>query len=317
VNTDRPLVNRQPMLKIDGSKVRELRESLELTQLYLATAVGVTTDTISRWENRRYPRIKKENAAKLAKALEVPLSAILEDQGAETLGKDTGERQEKIAKAKITSLPESLTCLPLLALILICMAIVCGVFWWSFFGHQKVYLTVHRFLPLHVAPGQSFPVIIKVKTGHTGSLSVILRESLPKNCTPLKAEPPFTAINNKTNNLKWIYQTDGQKIIFCYLATINPATKMGEKLHFEGTITARKGRGATIPIKALDTLEVRPLHWADTNGDGKIDDEEILTVYDELGEIKEINFGIKRIEDIWSGNGYRWDKQSKKFVILP
>jgi transcriptional regulator with XRE-family HTH domain len=41
------------MVKIDGSKVRRLREQKGLTQLYVATAVQVTTDTISRWENKR------------------------------------------------------------------------------------------------------------------------------------------------------------------------------------------------------------------------------------------------------------------------
>ncbi|MEJ2269824.1 MAG: helix-turn-helix transcriptional regulator [Desulfobulbaceae bacterium] len=68
------------MVKIDGSKVRSLRESKGLTQLYIATVVEVTTDTISRWENKRYPSIKEENARKLAKALEVSLEEILEKE---------------------------------------------------------------------------------------------------------------------------------------------------------------------------------------------------------------------------------------------
>ncbi|MBW2329248.1 MAG: helix-turn-helix transcriptional regulator [Deltaproteobacteria bacterium] len=46
------------MIRIDGAKVRQLREDRGLTQLYMATAVEVTTDTISRWENRRYPTIR-------------------------------------------------------------------------------------------------------------------------------------------------------------------------------------------------------------------------------------------------------------------
>ena len=66
------------MVKIDGSRVRALREQKGLTQLYIATAVDVTTDTVSRWENKRYPTIKKENALKLADALEVDLGALLD-----------------------------------------------------------------------------------------------------------------------------------------------------------------------------------------------------------------------------------------------
>ena len=59
------------MVRIDGAKIRQLRERNKLTQLYLSTVVGVTTDTISRWENRHYQSIKLENAEKLAQALEV------------------------------------------------------------------------------------------------------------------------------------------------------------------------------------------------------------------------------------------------------
>ena len=72
--------NINPMVRIDGVRVREIREQKGLTQLYLATAVEVTTDTISRWENKRYPSIKGENAEKLAEALEVDLEEILDKQ---------------------------------------------------------------------------------------------------------------------------------------------------------------------------------------------------------------------------------------------
>ena len=66
------------MVKIDGTRVRAIREQKGLTQLYVATVVEVTTDTVSRWENKRYPTIKKENGLKLAEALEVELSEILD-----------------------------------------------------------------------------------------------------------------------------------------------------------------------------------------------------------------------------------------------
>ena len=81
------------MVKIDGSRVRNLRESKGLTQLYIATVVGVTTDTISRWENNRYPTIRRENALKLAEALEVPLDDILLKPAGETSGADTSLRK--------------------------------------------------------------------------------------------------------------------------------------------------------------------------------------------------------------------------------
>jgi transcriptional regulator with XRE-family HTH domain len=317
VIADRPSIGGPPMVRIDGDKVRKLRESLELTQLYLATAVGVTTDTISRWENRRYPTIKKENALKLAEALEVSLEEILEDHEPESQDGGMKEKQEETDEADKYRLPRIFTIRPLLVLTLICMVIISGAFWWSFFGHQKINITAYRFLPPHTAPGLPFPVIISVQTDHVGSLSLILRESVPQECTPIEADPAFTAIDEKTGDLKWIYQTDMQKITFYYLAVINPGARLKKELRFEGAITVRKGRSTTTPIKGPNTLRLSPLHWADANGDKKIDDEEILTVYDELGKIKDVNFGMEQIEDIWSGTGYRWDEKTKKFEVMP
>ena len=62
---------------LDGTEVKRIREGQQLTQCYVSKMVGVTTDTISRWENKRYPTIRRENALKLAEALEVPLVDIL------------------------------------------------------------------------------------------------------------------------------------------------------------------------------------------------------------------------------------------------
>ena len=37
-----------PGVAVDGTKLRTIREGKKLTQLYVASVVGVTTDTISR-----------------------------------------------------------------------------------------------------------------------------------------------------------------------------------------------------------------------------------------------------------------------------
>ena len=65
---------------IDAVAIRRIREEKRLTQLYVAKVVGVTTDTVSRWENNRYPTIMRDNALKLAEALEVDLAIILKQE---------------------------------------------------------------------------------------------------------------------------------------------------------------------------------------------------------------------------------------------
>ena len=87
--TDNVFPGPMSMVKIDGQKIKQLREQQGLTQLYLATAVEVTTDTISRWENRRYPSIKRENGIRLAQALNVPLEDLLEEEPEELLQEST------------------------------------------------------------------------------------------------------------------------------------------------------------------------------------------------------------------------------------
>ncbi|RMF44936.1 MAG: XRE family transcriptional regulator, partial [Deltaproteobacteria bacterium] len=69
--------NLPPTVSIDGRVIRQIREDKKLTQLYVAKVVGVTTDTISRWENNRYPSIKRDNALLLSEALEVPVETLL------------------------------------------------------------------------------------------------------------------------------------------------------------------------------------------------------------------------------------------------
>ena len=78
-----------PSVAIDGNVIRKIREEKRLTQLYVSKVVGVTTDTVSRWENNRYPTIMRDNALKLAEALEVDIDEILkQDEDLESVDSD-------------------------------------------------------------------------------------------------------------------------------------------------------------------------------------------------------------------------------------
>jgi transcriptional regulator with XRE-family HTH domain len=308
-----------PMVRIDGGKVRTLREALGLTQLYVATAVGVTTDTISRWENRRYPTIKKENALKLAEALEAPLSEILEteepveEEAAETTMEESveGPAQPEPGRKDRSSKGAFLLIVGVIALLVMLAA---GL-WRLYSDRQAPEVGAFRLLPPHAAPGQQFPVAISVETDPPHPISLILKEALPPGCAPMRAEPPFTTVNGSNRDLKWIGQSGGAATCFAYLARIDPDVGIGKQLDFTGTVTVRKGRGMTIPISGPHILEVKYLHWADRNGDMTIDDEEILTVYDQLKGIESLDFDKSEIEAIWAGSGYRWDENRKTFVV--
>lgn len=313
-----------PIVKIDGAKVRRFREEKGLTQLYVATVVGVTTDTISRWENRRYPTIKKENAHKLAEALEVALDEII-DHDLHPAGEpeaepnlpafqDTGlEPDQEPAAAAEFRINKKIVwfCLGLVLLL------AGAGLWWRQISDMPIDLSIRRSLPDHSAPGQPFPVLITISSGSDAASSLIVKESLPPGCLPLQGQPDFTTISAREGQLKWISKLTGKPTVFSYVVTPGPENRLGQKLIFEGTVTTRQGDSRGAATSGDTTLSLAPYHWADSNRDGRIDDEEILTVYDTYGVIPSLDIGRELIEAIWSAKGYNWNPETGQFVIVP
>ncbi|NDY42959.1 helix-turn-helix transcriptional regulator [Dissulfurirhabdus thermomarina] len=287
-----------PMVRIDGRAARRRREELGLTQLYVATAVGVTTDTISRWENRRSPSIKRDNALRLAEALEMPLEALQPAEAAE--GETaTGRRPSR----------------PLVLLLaVLAAALAGGAAWWLARGPAHGRIVAERRLPPHAAPGAAFPVLLRLQVERPGDYSLILRERLPAGCTLLRADPPPTSTAADGRELVWIFPANRPRLTFGYVARLAPGIPMGSRLAFSGRVNYRggmaRGRHETGGTAAL---EVRPLHWADLDGNHVIDDQEILTVYDVLAPATKLDIGLKEIEALWAASGYRWNEDRKEF----
>jgi transcriptional regulator with XRE-family HTH domain len=299
------------MVKIDGSKVRSLRESKGLTQLYIATVVGVTTDTISRWENKRYPSIKEENGLKLAESLEVDLEQIL-------------EQEEEPSKADETSnIAVSQSRMPrsnqiLLWLLLLIVVLLLPFIWYSVKQPTPVAIFASRLLPPHIPAGQPFPVVIQVTTKQQGPFSLILNETLPEGCEPIVGAPPFTDFDKKTRSLKWIARTTGQVTTFVYLAKKHrnePGTTNNTPLRFSGSATLRDEKASETIIAGALVLPLAGYHWADTNRDNRIEDAEILAVYDTFSALDTVKYDWQRIDEIWSGEGYHWDDGKQEYII--
>jgi len=298
------------MVKIDGSKVKSLRESKGLTQLYIATVVGVTTDTISRWENKRYPSIKEENGLKLAEALEVSLAEILE--------KDEQPPAEDKTPAVALSQPRKPRQKRLLLwLLLLLLVLLLPFIWYNLKQPEPVTIFASRLLPPHIPAGQPFPVIIQVTAKQPGPFSLILKENLPEGCVPLTSSPPFTGFDNKTGSLKWIARTTGQLTTFVYLAQQQKTGRdAGDApLRFSGSVTLRDKKSSETIIAGSLVLPMADYHWADANRDNRVEDAEILAVYDTFSALDNIKYDWQKIDEIWSGEGYFWDTGKRKYVI--
>lgn len=307
-----------PMTRIDGDKIRALRESKDLTQLYMATVVGVTTDTISRWENRRYPSIKRENALKLAEALEVELTDILE---AEPVVPEPGPGKTALEQdSKKTAEPIKWQG-PALGLALILLLVLGAAFWFRQSPENPppppAPITVQRLLPAHTPAGIPFPVIIKITGKAPDSSSLIIKETLPPGCVPVQSVPLLSSVNRETGVLKWLSRAKGKNNTFVYLVKTSADRAAGEKLIFKGSITGRNSRKLNVTIKGDDTLTISGYHWADLNRDNRIEDDEILTAYDRFNDLDILKYDWRLLDDIWTGGGYRWDQDEQRYIILP
>ena len=307
-----PLSGGVPVVRINGARIRSLRESKGLTQLYLSEVVGVTTDTISRWENRRYPSIKLENAEKLAQALEVDLDEILENddqvegpsEQQEKEREQTGSRPFRFPKRRID--------------IAIGTLIILGAFIWFLLPHQEqqCYVSADRVLPPHIPAGQSFPVLIQVQSSDGSPLSLIIKEKIPAGGLALQGTPAFSTVDQTNNTVNWIRKTEDEVTVFAYISKTPLHATAGDKLTFEGSVTLKQHRGELEKIGGTNTVIVAPFHWADTNQDNSIDDEEILAVYDRFSDIEELEFDRDMIDSIWAGTGYYWDETKQEYVVM-
>lgn len=301
------------MVRIDGVKIRKLREEKGLTQLYLSTVVGVTTDTISRWENKRYQSIKLENGERLAQALEIELEEILDHH-------DAGEEPvETVAEEKVED-PQPpgpgkgwrKAIIPILIFGVLAAVLL-------FFSlapkEEKEPLSAERVLPRHAAPGQTFPVLIKVLSHGSGPVSLIIKESIPPGTSVPQGVPAITTVDPANHSLKWISRTATGEEIFAYLCRLPATAEIAEKAPFEGSVTLKKDTGNIETIRGDFLLTVSPYHWADTNEDYMIDDEEILAVYDTYSDIEGLQIDRDLIDNIWANNGYSWDEKTRQYLV--
>lgn len=291
-----------PVVAIDGVKIRTVREAKKLTQLYVASVVGVTVDTISRWENNRYPTIKRDNAEKLASALEVELAEILRRE-------EPGEGGEAAPPP-----PQRSERRRFLVVLLVLSALLAAAFF--LFRQLSAVPSAERRLPTFGAPGEIIPVQIRISRGESSAAGLIVRERLPAGWRLVNSMPP-AAGGAGADEAKWLIPPGSGPVIISYTVRVPPGAGLktaaaftGEVVMHEGGITRRGSCGGD------RSMTVAGVHWADTNGDGRIDDDEIMPAYYLTEEMKGLGLDWKTIEAVWSGKGYRWDPRIRQFELL-
>lgn len=296
-----------PIVAIDGTAIKRIREAKKLTQLYVASVVGVTTDTISRWENNRYPTIRRDNAEKVATALEVPLGDIL--------------RQEPVApepepEAAPLSLPRRQRFAPLVLAVGLGTLLAALIFGVVLSRRGAAELTATRVLPPFGAPAQIVPVQVKVDRGAGEGAGFIVKERVPAGWRFVSSNPSVTGEAGE-RELKWLVPGGTGPVVISYTLLAPREFPLGQQVDFGGEIVLADGtvtrRGA---IGGSGRLTVNGRHWADTNGDGRIDDNEIMPAYYLSEEMKGLGLDWKTIETIWSSAGYTWNEKLRIFEVV-
>lgn len=299
-------------LTIDGKKLRLLRERQKLTQLYLATSVEVTTETISRWENNKHPTLKRENAEKLAEVLDVALDELLKDalQAAwepdPLPGTEVDAGRESVGKLGRRGL---------WALLGVVLPVVAGGIWWWATASSPPSLRVSRYLPAAVLPGQPFPVVLRIEA-KGAALPLMIREHLPEQCRLVSALPVCMHVGQNGRQLKWVVGTEGsQTQSIVYLVQPEPLP-LGRQLSLTGDLVTGRRRAEEIPVQGGRSTTIAAYHWADDNQDHRIDDAELLSVFELLPQAEALGLDVEAIKTIWAGGGYRWDGQQGRIVLL-
>jgi transcriptional regulator with XRE-family HTH domain len=296
--------NHSTSVSIDGEAIRRIREMKRLTQLYVSKVVGVTTDTVSRWENNRYPTIRRDNAIKLAEALEVDLEEILKQD--EEI--DESPVVINVNPAKSTRWVYYVVSVAVLLIIVVLLM--------NNGKSQAPQMQAERILPVHAAPGSR--LLVRVHLSSEKQLKgMILRVTFPVGWKLIASEPPASGLDNEEGRARWIFRKPKLDSSVFYLLEVASDAEIGQTVQLEGELIANPdGQGAAIPVKSRNAMQVQPFHWADTNGDGIIGDLEILEVSNLLDDTGQLHLDWDRIEKFWDSGGYRWSPDSAEFVPL-
>jgi transcriptional regulator with XRE-family HTH domain len=287
-----------PGLAVDGVRVRAIREEKKLTQLYVASIVGVTTDTISRWENNRYPSIKRDNAEKLARALEVELEEILIPEPVPSEVPVKPLRRRRL----------------LLIVLALAAALVAALL---YLVPSSPPVTATRWLPRFSPPGEIAPVQIKVSRVPSGKRGVIIRERLPAGWRFVSGAPLPSPGQAAEGELKWLIPGGDGNVTISYTTAPPVTAPANSPATFSGTIVVHEADGSHgVEIGGSREITVAPHHWADGDGDGRIDDNEIMPAYYLTEELKGLGLDWGTIEAIWNGKGYRWDQAGGRFEVV-
>ncbi len=132
----------------------------------------------------------------------------------------------------------------------------------------------------------------------------------------MNANPPPAAGQKSGDEVKWLLPGGSGPVTISATVRVPPDTPLDSAASFTGKVVLQSGDSTrTEAIGGPGKVTVNGRHWADVNGDGRIDDNEIMPAYYLTEEMKGLGLDWKTVEAIWSGKGYTWDRSKQEFVV--
>lgn len=299
-----PMVRKPPTVRLDGDKVRLLREGKGLTQLYVAEVAKVSVDTVSRWENNRTAAVKRENAQALADALETPLEGILLEEPSRGTEFELGEEAEPTPRPRLLPWLAGVAILVLLAL------------WaaWRATGPEPFAVETLRRLPPYTPPGSAVPVVVQLRTLAGTGQRVVLRETLPAGWSLLGASPEPDQGPTPDGTLKWILPLEegAGRVAYLVQAPADGAAE-GSAHRFSGEVVTPGAEGTGSVIRGENRIDLEYVHWADQNADFQISDAEVLDALERLEGAQGLGLDPEDLRRLWGAAQYEWDRTRGRF----
>lgn len=303
-----------PTVKVDGDRIRAVREEKQLTQLYVAEVVGVTVDTVSRWENNRTATVRRENAESLARALETDLDDIIRrEPPAGTAETAAGDGEKPAALSAPTESPEKgmkkstfLTVAGLIAAALISL--------WIATVLKGVGVSAARRLPPYAPPGSLIPVTVGVKAAEGGRFMVVVREKIPPGWTLVSSVPAQDQGPGSDGVTKWIMELENGSGRVSYILRAPPGRESSRHV-FSGEVAMARERGRPVTTSGPSRIDLEYVHWADEDADFRVDDAEVLSALERMEQLKGQGIDPRDLRALWGAGVYSWDRTLGKFTV--
>ena len=313
------MLNYPPTVCLDGVAVRRIREEKRLTQLYVAKVVGVTTDTISRWENNRYPTVRRENLFKLSEALESPAHLLVK---ADLSAPDSDEENDSAEPAVFPSPGKTAPRgRPLFYLGMIALLLGAGFILYRWLSPPLPLppavspdFTATRTLPRYAAPGMIIPVRLRLNVDDA-TKRYIIREHFPPGWEVIEASPPASSIDNQDGMARWIVKQGEERSLIVYLVRVDARAPLGMIARFRGEVVANLDeKNQSIASAGETEMTVGPYNWSDLNGDSIIDDAEMLEASQAFEDLEGVHLEWEELEQLWDGGRYHFDPAGRRFI---